>query len=232
MYSNLFQKIDRDIAVQLKTLGIGEKKSQLDNFPCITLSREFGCEGIPTARHLTEILSTNEYPWVIFHRELISEISKKQEMLIDLTNTLEEEYRGYFHQYIEHLLSHKPLDLQVYKKMAKTVRLLALRGRTIILGSGAAIIAPDIPNVLHVRLQAPVKFRIERVAKMMNISESQAKEEIKSREVKRQNFIYEFTRKDLTDPKYYHLVLDNSLLNAEQISQLIFQALTIKKMLP
>ncbi|MFO8028723.1 MAG: cytidylate kinase-like family protein [Cyclonatronaceae bacterium] len=232
MRPNLYQKIDRDIAAQLKMLGIGEKRSQKHTFPCITISREFGCEGTPLARHLVQKLSTVDYPWVMFHKELITEISEDEELQQDLADSVGEENRGKIHQYIEHLLAHKPTNVALYRKLAETLRILGERGRSVILGSGAAIINADLPNMLNVRLQAPLEFRIKRVSNILGTSHSESREKIRSMDNQREEFVQEFTNKDVSDPHHYHLVIDNSLYDAGQMTELIYHALVLRKMLP
>ncbi|MEX0681437.1 MAG: cytidylate kinase-like family protein [Balneolales bacterium] len=232
MNSNLIQKIDRDIAAQLSVLGIGEKKPQKYLFPSITLSREYGCEGIPVARLLAKKLSTDEYPWVVFHRDLITKLSDINDIQKDLIDSLSAENRGLLHQYIEHLLAHRPTNVQLYKKIAGTLRILCAHGRTIILGSGGAILAADIKHILHVRLRANKDFKVSRVAKLLNVSKSDAENQIRSIDAHRENFIYEFTHKDVGDPRYYHLIIDNGHFNTEQIVELIHRSLMLKNLLP
>ncbi len=232
MQSNLYQKIDRDIAAQLKMLGIGERREQKIKFPGITISREFGCEGTPLARMLVDKLSTDEYPWVLFHKELITEMSGKEDIQKDLIESISESHRGQIHQYIEHLLAHKPTNIELFKKIAETLRILGERGRSVILGSGGAIITAGLPLMLHIRLQAPMAFRIERVSKLLNVSPSKARERILAFDNKREEFIYEFTYKDVRSPHHYHLIFDNSKFDASQITELVFQALRLRNLLP
>jgi cytidylate kinase len=232
MQPNLYQKIDRDIAAQLKMLGIGEKRTQKLHFPCISISREFGCEGTPLAHQLVRKLSTEEYPWVLFHKELITEMSEQEQLQRDLVESLTEENRGQLHQYIEHILAHKPTNVELYKKIAETLRILGERGRSVILGSGAAIINADLPKMMCIRLQAPLEFRVERITRLLGVSASEAREKIRTYDSKRQEFVYEFTRKDVSDPHHYHLIFDNSKFDAGQITELIYHALVLRKMLP
>ncbi len=232
MQPNLYHKIDRDIAAQLKMLGIGERREQKIKFPGITISREFGCEGTPLARLLVEKLSTDEYPWVLFHKELITEMSEKDDIQRDLIESISESHRGQVHQYIEHLLAHKPTNVELYKKIAETLRILGERGRSVIMGSGGAIITAGLPLMLHIRLQAPLVFRIDRVSKLLNVSPSEARERIMAYDNKREEFIYEFTHKDVRSPHHYHLIFDNSKFDAAQIAELVCQALKLRNMLP
>lgn len=232
MYSNLPQKIDRDIAAQLKSLGIGERRTQKHQFPCITISREFGCEGVPVAQGLVEKLSTEDYPWILFHRKLIKEISQKDALQSDLADIISDEKRNKLHQYIEQMLSHKPINVQQYKKLGQTIRVLSTRGRSVILGAGAAILASEIPHALHIRLRAPMDFRVKRVSELLDITDSEAREKIRENDTERQEFIYEFTRKDLRDPHHYHLIIDNSNFDASMITELIYHALVLRNMLP
>lgn len=230
--TSLIQKIDREIASQLKALGIGEKVQQKYHFPSITISREFGCEGMTLARALSRKLSTGQYPWVIFNRELITEISGTDEIQKDLVESIDKQNRGIIHQYIENILAHKPTNVQLFKKMAEAMRILALNGRSIILGSGGAIITSGIKNTLNIRLQANIDFKINRICQLFEVTPNEAREQIETNDFNREEFIYEFTRKDLRDSHHYHLIFDNSHFNAEQIAELIYLSLNVREMLP
>jgi cytidylate kinase len=184
------------------------------------------------AHQLVRKLSTEEYPWVLFHKELITEMSEQEQLQRDLVESLTEENRGQLHQYIEHILAHKPTNVELYKKIAETLRILGERGRSVILGSGAAIINADLPKMMCIRLQAPLEFRVERITRLLGVSASEAREKIRTYDSKRQEFVYEFTRKDVSDPHHYHLIFDNSKFDAGQITELIYHALVLRKMLP
>jgi len=232
MYSNLIQKIDHDIGAQLKSLGIGEKRTQKHQFPCITISRQYGCEGVPVALKLIDKLSTRECPYVLFHRELITELSESELFKKDFSENILHEHRGLLQQYIDHLFTRKPTDAQLYKNMAETLRVLGFRGRTVILGAGSAILTADIKHALHIRLQAPIDCRIRNVQKVLGISESEARSRIDYKDNRRLEFIYEFTHKDVRDPRHYHMVIDNCKFDTDKIAELIHQALVLNDMLP
>ncbi len=232
MYTNLIQKIDRDIGAQLRSLGIGEKRNQKHQFPCVTISRQYGCEGVPVALALVDKLTTDEFPWVLFHRELITEISESDLIRKDLSENILSPHRGMIHQYVDHLLAHKPTDAQLFRKMAETLRILALRGRSVILGAGSAILTADIKHTLHVRLQSPMEYRVAKVVKHLGITEAEARERIQFRDNRREEFIFEFTRKDIRDPRHYHLIIDNSKFTTDQIAELIYRSMVLGEMLP
>ena len=230
MYTNLLQKIDRDIAAQLKALGIGEKRPEKPRYPSITISREFGCEGITVSRLLAEKLSRPGIPWILFHRQQIIDITRQKELQEELLDSVHTSDRGMIHQYIDHLLAHKPSDVEIYREMAQTLRILAMQGRTILLGSGAALFTADFNHMLHVRLRASLEFKIDHVSRLLNISPAEAKKEIREKETSRETFIFNFTRKDVSDPAHYDLVIDNERFSADSIVELIHHALVLRNL--
>jgi cytidylate kinase len=232
MYTNLLQKIDRDIAAQLKALGIGERRPEKLRYPSITISREFGCEGITVSRLLAEKLSRPRVPWILFHRQQIIDITRQKELQEELLDSIDSSDRGMIHQYVDHLLAHKPSDVEIYREMAQTLRILAMQGRTIILGSGAALLTTDFDHVLHVRLRASLEFKVDHVSRLLGISQAEAKKEIREKEESREAFIYNFTRKDVKDPAHYDLVIDNERFSAASIVELIYHALVLRNMYP
>ncbi|GLU50427.1 AAA family ATPase [Nocardiopsis ansamitocini] len=111
-----------------------------------------------------------------------------------------------------------------------TERVIAKVGENggVILGRAAAIVLADHPGALHVRLDGPKDRRLQRAVEM---SESGCAESLmrgaeeaddwrppSSRELDandraRAAYVRRFYRADATDPKFYHLLLDTTLVD-------------------
>ena len=56
-------------------------------------------------------------------------------------------------------------DKQIKKTIAEVVQAMARRGNCVIVGRGGVILTQDIEKALHLKLQAPIKWRAEQLQK-------------------------------------------------------------------
>lgn len=230
--SILTPKIDQNIGFQIqRLLREAEAAEPMPTHPTITLSREFGCEGFPVAEELSRQLQSSKDEWVVFHRKLLEEMSETDEYRSDLLDAVSDQNRGQIRQYLDHLLSHKPTNYSYYKSMAEHVRILAEKGKAIVVGSGGAIVTRGLDNVFHVRLKASEEFRIKRIAGLLDMSYNQARRKVEQTEENREEFVKEFTKQDITDPAHYHLIIDNEAFDARMAANVILHAMKQKKLL-
>ncbi len=229
--TRLTPKIDQSIRHQAKQYFASTIKKGKRVKPVITLSREFGCEALPTARKLSELLKKHDgVDWIIYNRKLIAELTENEDFDKELIASLNEQQRSQVEVFVDKLLAHKPDNYTLYKQMAQNVNALARKGNCIIVGSGGAILNQNIHDCLHIRLKADLKFRIKRISKTLSISENEAEELIEENERARQQMIKSFTKKDIRDQKYYDLIIDNQTFNSDHASELIVEAL--KRLVP
>jgi cytidylate kinase len=227
----LTPKIDQNIAFQVKRVAHNLKKSSTVRHPSITISREFGCEGFPLANVLASKLSVDDEEWSIFSSDMLREISDKNEYERELTESLHESYRSQLHQDLDVLLSKKPSDYSRFRQIAQNLKIIGAKGRTILVGSGGAILTQNEKNFFHVRLTASPDFRINRICELLNISRTEASNLVEERDLYRRDLINRFTNKDVSDPSFYHLILRNDYFSANEIADIIIHALRIKELL-
>lgn len=213
-------KMDAVFALQLEQMERELKTVRKRNLPSITISREFGCEGYDLAKLLASKLTDFENPWAIFGRDAIKELTSNKELAQSLWQTIPDETRSLFTQYIDASLSNKPTDLIIFKRMAKSIKILTNGGHSIIVGSAGAVISQDNPHTYHFRLVASEEFRLKRSISM-GIPENEAKTKMNERDEQRLRFVQEFTGKDIRDPQLYTAVFNNSKMNIDEIADQI-----------
>lgn len=213
-------KMDAVFALQLEQMERELKTVRKRNLPSITISREFGCEGYDLAQLLASKLKDLENPWAIFGKDAIKELTNNQELAYTLWETIPKETRSLFTQYIDASLSNKPTDLMIFKRMAKSIKILTTKGHSIIVGSAGAVLAQDNPHVYHFRLVASEEFRFKRSISM-GIPEKNAKTIMNERDEQRMRFVQDYTGKDIRDPHLYSIVFNNSKMNIDEISDQI-----------
>lgn len=220
-------KMDAIFAHQLEQMERDLKSMRIHHRPSITISREFGCEGYPLAKRLAEKLSVGEYKWSIYGRDAIKEIAESDRFTTDLWETIPDETRNSFTQYLEASLAHKPTDLMLFKKMAKSLKLITLRGFAIVLGAAGAAVTQGQKYTWHFRLVADEDFRLNRIMEMGHNAHD-AKQLMRERDEQRARFVKEFTGKDIRDPHLYTLTLNNAQLSVEEMSETIIKLIQPK----
>lgn len=105
------------------------------------------------------------------------------------------------------------------------------QGDVVILGRGGQAILQDKPNVLHVRIKAPLNARVTRVryeepsGLTHQFEREAAREKINERERAAEEYLRRFHGIDWTDPRLYHLVIDTEKWSIDPAARLIVQAL-------
>ncbi len=104
-------------------------------------------------------------------------------------------------------------------------------GNLVIVGRGGQILLRDQPDVLHVRVVAPLEFRIQRVKEQMRANRQafhadielrrEAQDWIESRDASSAEYIRHFYHEDWSNPMLYHLVINTGLLTIPQAVDII-----------
>lgn len=199
-------------------------KKRLQYGPVVTISRDYGCpakriaEKLATELNKIEIESFTRNRWNWIGKEILETSAEK----LRLKPALVEELIGKDEQgVIDDIvlsLSHRyyPGDAKVKRTIGKVVRSLAEEGHVIIVGRGGEAITQDIPNSLHVKLQAPLEWRINDVSNRQMISMAEAKKKIL--EIDRQReMLRAFFEGKKVDNSSYDVIFNNLTLDEEDI---------------
>jgi cytidylate kinase len=220
--------LESNFKFQVKNLDRGNSGKPLTEtrHPSLTISREFGCEGYPLAHKMAEYLNKPQSEWHIYNRDIFDEISESSHYTEKLLEEMRLERRNQLQQYLDQLFSHTPTELVRFKKLAQNIRAVTHKGNAIVVGSGGAILGHDDPHQFHVRLVASLDFKIARLRPLVpDMSVSEVIETIESTNRNRVDFIREFTSKDITEPFYYDLILNNDRFTVDQMAQVVIQAM-------
>ncbi|MGQ9463740.1 MAG: cytidylate kinase-like family protein [Candidatus Fervidibacter sp.] len=98
---------------------------------------------------------------------------------------------------------------------------LAQKGKVIIIGRGGMVVLKDFPGALHVRLFAPLEWRVNRLSKIENIPPEKAKQKILAEDKRRSEYLRHFYGVDWNDPSLYHLVLNVAKLGIDLTSEVL-----------
>jgi cytidylate kinase len=107
---------------------------------------------------------------------------------------------------------------------------LAIQGRYIILGRGATTILSELPNKLSIRLEAPLEWRINRVAQMRNLSHDAAQEHVMNADERRKQFTEAVIGRTYINTDF-DVIFNYASLSDDQIVDAIVNILKSKKII-
>jgi cytidylate kinase len=203
--------------------------------PVITISRSFGCSANVCASELANILTKMEdnadNPWKIISKEILEESAK--ELGIDsekIEYIFQFERRSAIDEILEALSSkYYKSERKIRNTIREVIHSFGEQGRVIIVGRAGASILYDIKNALHVRLIAPLDYRIETVSRRHKISYKEAKKLTLDMDKKRAMLRKDFAGKRTSDLDY-DLIFNCKTVSSDEIVQLIVKAAEMRKM--
>lgn len=199
--------------------------------PVITISREVGCGGLRISHQLAVELNKQVYckKWQVVSKEILSESAhelqvapEKVERLMKLDQhfTFDEILSAFTDKYYKS-------NRVIMKTVREVIRNFAVDGCCIILGRGGHIIAGDIKNALHVRLVAPIPWRVDRISAIRELSATEALQYIKETDQERDHLHKHFL-KGKTAEENYDLTIDVSRFPDGMVVPLILHAFACK----
>ncbi len=227
-----------DISKYLKDRYHETQSSQAFPGPVITIAREVGCPSKTMATLLIEKLNApgvknvKKIPWKWVSKEILEASAK--DLGVDLAEI------QYVFEYKTHgiledlLLSHSKKfyksDRKIRGTVAKVIRNFAEEGNSIIVGRGGVAITKDIPKSLHIKLEAPLEWRVLRTSEKHNMTIDQAKKYCLEIDKKREEFRNYFQGKG-NDYTRFDLTFNCMTIDAQEIASIIFETLKIRKLI-
>jgi cytidylate kinase len=212
--------IEKTSSENLKT-----KKRRLNPGPLITISRETGIGAVAICEKLIEYLNLyaiEDYrDWTYFDRDLIEKVMTDHHLPEHFRKLLAEERTPKIDEWFGEILGITPSKLSLLHKTSHTILKLAETGNIICVGRGAQFITAKLPNSFHIRLVAPLNFRIENSIHLYNLDRKTAVDFIKKEDEERKDFILKYFHKNVEDPHLYHMVINTNLLKIEEIAEMI-----------
>ncbi|MFA7228886.1 MAG: cytidylate kinase family protein, partial [Melioribacteraceae bacterium] len=88
-------------------------------------------------------------------------------------------------------------------------------------GRGSNIILSRKANAFHIRLVAPLNFRIENAMRLYNVDHKTSADFIRREDEERKNYLWKYFHKNIDDPLLYHSIINTNLLESEEIAEMI-----------
>ena len=205
----------------------GEKEAG----PVITISRDVGCGGLKISKALAEELNKCVFckQWQVVSKEVLNESAQELKIAPEKVSRL---LTSNEHFTFEEILSaftdkYYKSNKVILKTVKDVIRNFAIDGCCIILGRAGHIIAADVENAVHIRLTAPLAWRVESISASRNLSKADALKYIqetgKERDLFRNYFVKGKGQEDNFD-----LVINVSRFTTGQVVNLIKTAFDIK----
>ncbi len=159
-------------------------KVVLEPGPVITISRECGCSGSLVAEKLTEKInkkiSDPAKNWKWISKEILNLASAELEIEPEqIRNLLSGEEKNFLDEIASSFANKYYIyDAKIKKVIEHVIMGFAVRGRVIIVGRGSEAISHAIPHSIHIKLFAPLNWRIGVISDRYGISTDEAKKRI------------------------------------------------------
>jgi cytidylate kinase len=106
----------------------------------------------------------------------------------------------------------------------RTIQAAYNQGNMVIVGRGGQAILKDKPDVLHVRIEAPLEARNLRIHEQQKVNLGYAQDIVVTHDQTAADYLKHFYDIDWADPKHYDLVINMGKLGIEAAAQLIVKA--------
>jgi cytidylate kinase len=179
----------------------------------ITVSREFGAGGGEVARRLAEALG-----WELLDRELLHRAAAIEHVPDTELERLDEKALSM----TERMRLHPPHQRYMHG-LTEAARQAAQRGKVVLVGRGTRQLLGDMPDVFHLRLVAPLDWRVQRMALREGWSMETARTRCLEMDRSRDRFTRYFFGPDALQPEQYDLVANGDRVPLDDVVALLFE---------
>ncbi len=219
---------------RLKNENPFEKEKLTTAGPVITISREVGCGGIKLAKKIACRLNDQRFldDWRVLSKEIFHKSANELKMDTEHVIRVFTESDKYTFDEIIKAFNNKNFksERRITKTVKDVVRTCAIEGFSIIVGRAGHIIASDIKNAFHIRLIAPVEYRIKAVMKKNSLNQEEAITFISRVEKERITFRKVF-REEILHDENFDIILNRSSFSDDGIIDIIENAINEKGIL-
>ncbi len=160
--------------------------------PIITISREVGCNGVKLAYKIASRLNNEAKTpeWKVLSKEIFFQSARELDLEPEKVRSIFKQSDKYAFNEILSAFSNKRFksEKKIIKTVTDVIRTFALDGFYIIVGRAGHFIAQDVKNALHLRLIAPLEYRIKTIMDNNHLNREEAIEFIDKVEKERLAF--------------------------------------------
>lgn len=199
--------------------------------PFVTISRETGCGAVDIAKLLIKQFKEKDQKWRYIDKDVLYDSAKKLKLNVSKINYIFEAKTRTHADEILSAFSNKyyKSDKVVRKTIADVVTHFADDGRVILVGRAGAAITEHMKNSVHIRLVAPISWRIDSLMRRNNKSHEETKQYIEDIDNKREKLMSFFCKKNPKD-MCFDLTINCAKFSKKQIVNIIINAVEQNKL--
>ncbi len=195
----------------------------------ITISRQYGAGGSEVARRVAEALG-----WRVVDNELIDRVAARAGLPPEEVARREERAPGFFERLALALTRSapesfpapaekvpEPEEATLLRVTKSVVAEIAAEGRVVVVGRAAPAVLRGQHDALHVKLVAPVAFRIRTAVARLGIDPKAAEKILQDTDSHRARYLSRNYGWDWNDPTIYHVVLNTEALGFDGATEVI-----------
>ncbi len=207
----------------------------------ITISREYGSRGNEVARLVCDRLG-----YRYFDKDLMAQVGAQMGLAPDkIADLPEDEQQHHARSHVERLFATIPtlsgdlagwgfaarveVEEQMERMSIQTVESLIRaaheQDKVVVVGRGGQVVLRDMPDVLHVRVIAPIELRIQRMQQSEGVTADAVRELMQRRDQAAADYVKSFYDVDWADPLLYDMVINTSKVTPAAAAELIIKAL-------
>lgn len=196
----------------------------------ITISREYGSEGYEIGKRVAERLGAE-----FFDEQLVELEAKESGLPVKFIENHEQTMNhGIIYDFLTAGYAMYNTDLPPLEKLfaaqTKIIRRIASEcDNAVIVGRCSDYTLYNAPNSFRIFIHANPKYRAERLAERLNISESEAMAKLEKTDSARGRYYRHFTGREWGDMKYYNLAIDTEKFGIDASVELIMDAIKLRR---
>jgi hypothetical protein len=196
--------------------------------PCITISREYGCEGYPIAERLRELMMERTGDeWVLIDKAVLEAVAQHHNISEEILQTLGENNK-ILNEVLATFSPRWKSDQEYFKLLCRQVVALAEQGNVIISELGGAIITRHIENSHNFRIYGSDTFKTATIAGRLHIEPEDAEKLMHRQQKARDHFTRDFLNQNDHDPSLYDMLFNNDRSPAAIIAHTIADFICIR----
>ncbi|MDY0343867.1 MAG: cytidylate kinase-like family protein [Lentimicrobium sp.] len=203
------------------------EESNQTGLPFITISREHGCQGNTLAHMINAALLKYDQHWDILNKEILHETARELNLS---TDHVQKVASGLDRTAIDEILNsfsvkYYKSDRKVRRTIAMVVETRAQAGKVIIVGRGGAAITRNLSTGIHIRLRAPISYRLSNMIERKGLSREQAFALLSQVDLKRFKLQRDYFKDQGDINELFDVTFDCSNVSLDEITKMIMTLL-------
>ncbi len=195
----------------------------------ITISRQYGAGGSEVARRVAEALG-----WSVVDNELVDRVAVLAGLPPEEVARREERLPSFLERLAKTLTVSAPElfppsgtavappeEASLVKITERVVEEIAAHGRVVMVGRAAPAVLGQTGQAIHVRLVAPVDFRVRIAVERLGVDQDEALRVLLETDQNRERYHREYYGRDWSDPVHFHMVLNTGVLGFDGATEVI-----------